>query len=240
MNAQRSAGRGALCALLLLSGCATVPTRLVGERRAEDPHWARAGGSRVRFVGALTRAEDLGIEKPWWKRVSEFFAGELESSALARPVAVAFSIDGRVAVADPGLRGVRVYEPRSQRHLFVQSPLRAPVGLAFAGERLFVADGELRRVLAFDREGRELALPWTWPTFGRPAGLAWDEGGARLFVADPASHCVHVISAGSATTLGRRGDATASSTRRRTWCGPRDSSSSPTRSTPGCRPSTRR
>ncbi|MFZ5445488.1 MAG: hypothetical protein ACOZQL_36190 [Myxococcota bacterium] len=198
--------RAFLLATVVLTGCAGAPVRVIGERRASDPTWARAGGSRVRFVGTLSTPEHLGIERSWWTRVLEFFAGEVEPTALARPVAVAFSDDGRLAVADAGLRGVRVYEPKRQQHVLVKERLRAPAGVTFAGELLLVADGELRRVFAFDRGGHEVSPPWAWPTFGRPAGLAWDAARARLFVADPAAHCVHVISARGNTTLGHRGD----------------------------------
>lgn len=198
--------RALACLLLMVaSACASVPVRRVGELRAEDPSWVRGGGLRVRYVGELSTPEHLGIEKGAFARFWSWLAGEPEATALSRPFSVAFAADGRVAVADPGNHAVRVYDPPRNRHLRLTEGLRAPLGLAFVGELLVVADGEARALVAFDVEGRPARLPLLVPTLGRPSGLAWDEAGQRLFVVDPVEHCVHVVSRTAPARLGRRG-----------------------------------
>ncbi len=198
--------RAALALTAVLStACASVPVRHVGERRVDDPSWVRSGGLRVRYVGELQGPEHLGIEPSTWKRFWSWLVGEREATALSRPFALGFAADGRIAVADPGNRAVRVYDAARHQHLRLTEGLSAPLGVAFVGELLVVADAEARTLRGFDVEGAPVALPWKLPLFGRPVGLAWDAVGQRLFVGDAVEHCVHVLSASGAARLGLRG-----------------------------------
>lgn len=190
----------------LTSACASVPVRKVGEQRTGDPTWPGADGRTVRYVGEFSSPEHLGIEPSGWSRFWSWLTGDVEATALTRPFSVALAPDGRVAVADPGARGVRVYDPRRGRHQRLLEGLRAPLGLAFAGDLLVVADGETRGLTAFDVEGKPAKLPWRVPEFGRPTSLTWDAAGGRLFVVDAVSHCVHVLTAGEPARLGERGE----------------------------------
>jgi len=177
----------------------------VGERRDDDPTWPRAGQLTVRYLGELQTAENLGIEPTAWQRFTSWVSGEPVSTALSRPFSLAVAHDGRVAVADPGSRTVRVYDPPRHRHQRLSEGLTAPVAVAFMGPLLAVADAEGHTVKAFDTEGGAAQLPWPLPPLGRPTGLAWDEAGQRLFVVDAANHCVQVLSKSGAVKLGRRG-----------------------------------
>lgn len=194
----------AVIALLAMS-CAGAPVRRVGERRDGDPIWPRAGSLSVRYLGQLETAEDLGIEPSVWQRFTSWLSGEPVSSALTRPYALAVAVDGRVAVADPGGRLVRVYDPRRQRHQRLSEGLVSPVAVAFVGALLVVADSERHTLFAFDAEGAPAALPFALPPLGRPTGLAWDEPGQRLFVVDAANHCLQVLTAEGPRQLGQRG-----------------------------------
>ena len=179
---------------LLLAGCATVPVRRVGEVREGDPWWPREEGRRIAYVGELRTPEHLGIERGFWASVWAFLTGEDETTSLYRPTGVALAEDGRLAVADPGRRSVRVYSPRGQAHLKLQGALRYPVALAFVGDLLVVADAETASLHGFDAQGAAVRLAWDLPPFGRPAGLAVDLARRRLLVSDVVQHCVHVVS----------------------------------------------
>ena len=192
---------------LLLAGCATTPVRRVGELRADDATWAKAGGEQVRFIGELSVPEHLGIEESGWTRFWRWVAGSQRADALYRPFAVAVSREGVVAVTDPGLRAVRRYFPKENRHERLQDGLTAPLGVAFVNELLVVADGQAKTLVVFDAAGARITAPWKLPEFSRPTGLAVDATHGRLFVVDAAAHCVHVISLAGAepTRLGERG-----------------------------------
>lgn len=190
--------------VVLASSCASVPVRRVGEHREGDPSWPTTGGRSVRYVGELSTPEQLGIERSGWARFWSWLTGDVEATALAKPFAVAFARDGRLAVADPGTHAVRLYDPPRGTHLRLAA--RSPLGLAFVGDTLVVADGETRTLRSFDVEGHETPLRWKSPRFGRPTSLAWDEAGQRLFVVDAVEHCVHVLSAGEPTRFGVRGE----------------------------------
>jgi DNA-binding beta-propeller fold protein YncE len=180
--------------LLLLAGCASAPVRRVGEVREGDPWWPREEGRRIAYVGELRTPEHLGIERGFWASVWAFLTGEDEVTSLYRPTGVALASDGRLAVADPGRRSVRVYSASGREHRKLTGGLRYPMALAFVGELLVVADAETASLHGFDREGAPAPLPWELPALGRPAGLAVDGARRRLLVTDVGQHCVHVIS----------------------------------------------
>lgn len=191
-------------------GCATAPVRRVGERRADDPVWLKAGGEQVRYLGSLELPVHLGIEKGFFARLWTFLSGEDSTHALYRPFGVAVSKTGAVAVADPGVRAVRLFVPSEGQDLTLGG-LESPLGLAFVGPLLLVADGATAKLTAFDaKTGAPHPLDWKLPTFSRPTGLAYDEARGRLFVVDATAHCVHVVSTTGAapTVLGARGEAT--------------------------------
>jgi sugar lactone lactonase YvrE len=194
----------------LASACASVPVRRVGERRADDPTWLKAGGQQVRFVGSLELPAHVGIERSAFERFWAWLTGADEAHALARPFGVAVGPQGRIAVTDPGARTVRLYDPPAGRERELKDGVVAPLAAAFVGPHLVVADGESAELVAFNVEtGARAQLPWRQPTFARPTGLAWDAPRRRLFVVDASQHLVHVISTDGAplTTLGRRGEA---------------------------------
>lgn len=194
MDPARARARHLALAALLLLGCAGAPVRRVGEVREGDPWWPREEGRRIAYVGELRTPEHLGIERGFWASVWAFLTGEEETTSLYRPTGVALAADGRLAVADPGRRSVRVYSAPGQAHRKLQGALRYPVALAFVGELLVVADAETASLHGFDAQGAEVPLPWTLPALGRPAGLAVDLPRRRLLVSDAVQHCVHVVS----------------------------------------------
>lgn len=193
-------------AVTLASGCASVPVRRVGERKADDPTWLKAGNQQVRFVGSLELPANLGIEQSVLGRFWAWLTGTEATHALYRPFGVAVAPDGRVAVTDPGTRLVRLYLPNENRHLELKEGLTTPLAAVFVSGLLVVADGSLH---AFDpATGQKQPLRWKLPAFTRPTGLAVDPARERLFVVDAAQHRVHVVSlsGGEPTTLGERGE----------------------------------
>lgn len=192
-------------AALALAGCASG-VRRVGSVLPGDPSWPRDGGRRIAYVGELRTPENLGIEPGFFGRLWRAITGSGDSDALYRPYAVALGPSKVIAVADPGRRAVHLFDAKGERYARA-SGLGYPVAVAFVGSTLIVADAERRTLLAFDLQGRPAELPVRVPALERPAGLAFDAKGQRLFVSDSAAHVVHVLSlAGkSPATIGGRG-----------------------------------
>lgn len=167
---------------------------------------------RIRFVGAVARPADLGIEPSLWGRLGRLLWGEQEER-FVRPSGV-WADGNRIYVADPGAQAVWILNAEERRFQRVREapggePLVSPVAVAIgANQRLYVADSFLARVLVYDKSGEPQGV-LAEARVKRPAGLAYDKGADRLYVADSAGHRVMVLTgAGSPLgVIGRRGAA---------------------------------
>ncbi|MCE9615279.1 MAG: 6-bladed beta-propeller [Lentisphaerae bacterium] len=86
--------------------------------------------------------------KSTWRRWDH--AGKLH---FVSPVAVARR-DGIFYVADAGLGSVVVFGENGKLRRHMTNELTRPVAIAFAGDRLLVADAQRHRIAMFDPEGR--------------------------------------------------------------------------------------
>jgi len=82
---------------------------------------------------SFTGAEDLGIKKRFLQRLRIFVSGRSEER-LVRPMAVVESPGNRYFVADPGVRGVHLFDLQRGRYRLIRrengEPLPSSVGLA--------------------------------------------------------------------------------------------------------------
>lgn len=183
----RKAGIVAALSVLALTGCTTgSPRPWPAEAAASlDVCWPPPpAAARIAYVGDLYGPADLGARRGWWRTLTGWITGGDDLlSPWARPSAVAVDENGDVAVTD--LAGQVDLVTRNERfhrrwRSFGTNQLEAPVAVAFASNRLFIADAALGRVFAVDRRGRlqfELA-----EGLDRPTGLA--VAGDHLFVVD--------------------------------------------------------
>ena len=196
-----------LAVVALLAGCApsapTPPSSLTPELVWPPP----PASPRVRFVRAIAGPRDLGLTPPWWSRALRAITGPVPEG-MVRPTAVAVA-GARLAVADPGLPAVHLFGADRYRILTDTDagPLVSPVGVALTADgELFVAESARRRIVRYDAVGRP-AGAIADPELVRPAGLAWDERAARLYVTDALAHRVVVYDRSGAhvATFGHRG-----------------------------------
>jgi DNA-binding beta-propeller fold protein YncE len=184
-----------LCAPL--AACSSPPG-VVFHRGLDGPKWPPPPDTpRIGYVGSLVSDRDLKPARSGGQGVADFLFGRKPVQGMVRPAAVCTE-GPRVFVADPGIRGVHVFDLDTRRYELWRPPESAgdftqPVGIARTPERcLLVADSVDGAILVFDDDGEYLG------TLGdgllqRPVGLAVDPRDGRIFVADPGAHLVFVL-----------------------------------------------
>ena len=132
---------------------------------------------------------------------------------VAEAVALAHLPDGRIAVADAA-RGAIAFVRSDAGPTIVElrvdgRPIR-PVGLAVLGDRLFIADGSVPRVLGCDLSANVRSI---WEVQAPEANAAVvpllagiAAGGGTLLVSDAAGHRVIALSAETGTEIAALGD----------------------------------
>lgn len=203
----------ALCAAVILAGCASAPTpglfttEVQGfdtQRPVYFPPYADQDVPRYRYLGQLIGDENFLKERTrtgFYKMlewITGALFGEATPRALSRPQAGAVGPDGRIFVTDVGHAAVFVFDPGAglldvwERAGEVRR-FESPIGVAVtpAGD-LFVADSALGFVAHLAPDGSPLA-PLGLGVLKRPTGLAYDPGARELFVADTANHEIVVF-----------------------------------------------
>jgi len=163
---------------------------------------------RIKYLYAFRGPGDLGFRLSFFERLGEFFAGK-ENRRMVRPYAIA-AADGLVAVADPGLRVVHLFDMKNEKYRAIDEvadePFASPVGVAFGPDRIYVADSTLGKVFILDRQG---GYRGAITGLQRPTGIAYHAGSNRLFVADTLGHKIVAFDADGTRLLsfGSRGSA---------------------------------
>lgn len=198
--------RAAIAPALLIAGCAAPPAPA-----APGPLvWPAAPEpARIRYLGSVSRPEDLEIRKSWLRRVWEVITGPSQVQ-IRRPYGLAVDADGRLYVTDSVARVVHVFDRKEQSYRAVERigarRFAMPIGLAVAADgTLFVSDADLKTVAVFGRNGR--LLREIGHGLERPTGLALAPAGDRLYVVDTLGHAVRVYEPGGKllASFGTRG-----------------------------------
>lgn len=171
----------ALAALL----CTSALAGAVDDKASSPPKkavklaWPSQSGSQaIRVVATVTAAEDRSRT-----------AGPLR---LMKPFGVAVDNQGRIFVADPGQKGVLIYDRQGRNAArwsgTAQFPLQGPIAVAFDRDgRLFVCDAYQSQILVFDSGGNPVAA-FGKGVLSRPGGIAVDSERGRIYVSDVRLH----------------------------------------------------
>ncbi|MFQ5514449.1 MAG: 6-bladed beta-propeller [Myxococcota bacterium] len=165
---------------------------------------------RIVHLGQIETPGDLGRRRSLVARLLGTLLGE-EDTRLIKPVALAVNAEGLLAVADPSVPTLHLFDLARRRYRALAREdaelLRSPVGVALdARGHSYVADSVRGRVFVFDRKGR-LQGEIGAGVLERPTGLALDSSAERLYVADTRACQIVVFDAGGEEVLrfGRRG-----------------------------------
>jgi len=138
---------------------------------------------------------------------------------LAKPYGVAVR-DGRIYISDSGDREVKVFDVPNKKFFKIgdddgPGALRMPIGVALDGaSNVYVSDATAKEVKVYTKDGKFLRVIGKKGEITRPAGLAVDKEGKRLYVVDiggvqSTEHRVRVFNAQTGQHLldiGKRGD----------------------------------
>ncbi len=165
---------------------------------------------RIRFIKAVARPEDLGIQPSFWRRAWEFIVGK-EDQWLIRPTGVAAAGEA-IFVADAGAQALWMLNSQAGRFNKIQQALKqrlaSPVAVALgSNNRIYLVDSYLDKVFVYD-DKEKLIHTLSDSRFRRPAGLAFDVRRDRLYIADSGAHRVWIFSAALKPLgeIGQRGE----------------------------------
>ena len=191
-------GLSALCLLacLAMAGCAEPQGELF---EPIDPPVVWPGGAepaRIRLVGAIAGSEDLNAGRSGGETFKAALRGPRLPIRLSSPHSVAISDARLLAVADVGLAGVHVIDLAARTHTLVSGfgdqRFEAPVGVCWAGRRLFVTDAALGEVVELDAAGAFHGR-FGADELKRPVGITYVASRERLYVVDGGAHGIVVF-----------------------------------------------
>lgn len=177
-----------LSGIFLLASCALAPPPAATVQPVPvfppAPEQARFVYERTLYSSADVEKEDKNAA------LKQMLLGGVKTAeGLGKPYGVAV-FHGRVYVSDTGSRTVAVFDIPGQRFFKLgeegAGQLIMPMGLDVDGAgNVYVVDNSARVVQVFDGNGRHLrTLAGDGQSFLRPAGIAVDARGERIYVVD--------------------------------------------------------
>jgi len=181
-----------LAAALALGGCmmsmpdsknttkSTTPDDLTFPPPPDEP--------RFYYERSIFSSADVKVDTASDKLRRAITGEQITGDGLAKPYSVAVH-HGRIFVGDTVRRAVLVFDIPEQRFFIIgeEDPggLVMPLGIDVDKQgNLYVIDGNLKKVQVYDRDGKFLRSMGEPSQFHRPAGLAVDADGNRVYVVD--------------------------------------------------------
>ncbi|MEK7732401.1 MAG: hypothetical protein AAB363_11150, partial [Planctomycetota bacterium] len=139
------------------------------------------------MVGALSSSDDLKAARSGGEVFANVLRGPRPAIKFSGPHALAVREPGLLAVADGTGAAVHILDLENRTHLLVsgfgEERFAVPVGVAWAGERLFVTDAGRREVIELDTDGH-FVRSFGKETLRRPVGITYSSARQRLYVVD--------------------------------------------------------
>jgi DNA-binding beta-propeller fold protein YncE len=182
---------GLAAGIVLLAGCGTSVTRPGEKEERIQRIWPEPPNPpRYVYEIALRSLSDIKPESEQ-DRLQRLLTGRgsvPSDPVFKKPAAIA-ARKGRIYVADPPINAVVVFDvPR--RNIFrmgVREPnqVKKPISLAIdAADRVYVLDGQARKVQVFDSLGLFQFAVGDPKTLQQPVGVAVSPDGSRIYVVD--------------------------------------------------------
>lgn len=201
----------ALVAQLATVGCAR-PAGELFPQTSPPRVWPPAPDTpRIRFLGALSGSDDLNAARSGSEAFASLLRGPLPPIRFSTPNAIAVSGSSLLAIADGGAAAVHIVDLTTREHTLVsgfgEERFETPVGVTWAGDRLFVTDARRHEVVELQATG-EFVRRFGGTELTRPVGIAFVGTSGMLYVVDGGAHRIAVFDLGGVLrkTIGHRGE----------------------------------
>jgi len=165
---------------------------------------------RIKLLGTISDSTDLKAARSGAEAIKAAFRGKRPPIKLSGPHGVAVRAPDLVAVADSAGGVVHLIDLSARTHRLVagfgDERFGTPVGVAWAGSRLFVTDAQRGEVIELDTQGA-YRQRFGAGVLTRPVGIAYVRPRERLYVVDGSAHCLRLfdLDGTHAATIGGRG-----------------------------------
>lgn len=185
----------AVALVAAVTGCAGPASELFTPAKTPVVWPKEPDAPRIRFLGEIRSGTELRTKKTLAEAFNEVLFGPAAPRRLINPYAVAVHADGnRVAVADTNGGCVHVIDTAKQAYVRRDAcgakgeGLQCPVGVAWVGDTLCVADSKRHGVAIYDANG---VGRWIGrDVLQRPAGLAHCSTNDLLYVSDAGADAI--------------------------------------------------
>jgi len=171
----------------------------------------------VDYVRTVPSVKEFTKPRGFFTKLLQWVAGPADDKPeILRPYSIAHDSTGRLLIADPGMRGVHIFDFEKQKYQFLKGPrgktFGSPIGVVCdSADNIYVSDSERAQIDVFDSKGRyQHAIGGNGkdPRLVRPTGIALDPAARRLYVTDTLRHQVLVLGLDGSLirTIGKRGN----------------------------------
>lgn len=179
-------------------------------------HAATPARGTVEYVRTIPSVREFTKPRSFFTKLIQFVAGPADDKPeVLRPYSTSHDGAGRLLIADPGMRGVHIYDFEKRKYQFLKGPrgnaFGSPIDVACdAADNIYVSDSMRARIYVFDSKGKFLRFiggNGQEPRLQRPTGMALDKASKRIYVADTLRHQVLAIGLDGSLirAIGKRG-----------------------------------
>ncbi len=175
------------------SGCAQPRGPLFTDIEPARVWPAPPDSARIKLVGVIAGSKDLNAEVTSKEAFLTALRGPRPPIKFSGPHSVAVRDTSMLAVADAAAAAVHIIDLDERTHTLVSGfggeLFQSPLGVAWAGDRLFVTDAQLGEVIELSSNGA-FRRRFGASALERPVGIAYASQRDRLYVVDGDAHSV--------------------------------------------------
>jgi DNA-binding beta-propeller fold protein YncE len=189
-----------IIAAFILASCAThVEKQKTQQTYIVYP--APPDTARIQFLTSISSSDNTTMHKSSFSR---FVIGDDETKTIKKPYGVTIR-NGKIYVCDTGLEGIEIIDLEKKTFDFFvptgNGQLKLPLNCSVDGdEKLYVADGERKQVIVFDKDRNYITSFGPADNF-KPTDVYAGEN--KIWVVNLSDHCVQVFDKNNYSLLSR-------------------------------------
>ena len=170
----------------------------------------------VEYVRTIPSVREFTKPRSVFTKLVQFVAGPAaDKPEILRPYSTTHDSTGRLLIADPGIRGVHIFDFEKHKYLFLKGPrgnaFGSPIDVVCdSADNIYVSDSMRARIYVFDSKGKFVRFIGGGnqePRFLRPTGMAMDQRAKRIYITDTLRHQVLIVGQDGSLirVIGKRG-----------------------------------